>query len=265
MLRHLWLGAFLVAGLPGFAQTAEPDPAHIERLVRYLGSDQFSEREAATKALDALGEAALPALRKATRGDDPEVRRRAARLVESITGRLRAEALATIKRLGGSVADDAGGAGDNAGARAGARIVLVGLDGERVQDTNLSRLRGLTDLKFLYLYRTGVTDAGLAHLKVFPRLQRLALGDTKVTDAGLKHLSGLSELSDLDLSRTAVTDAGLAHLKACKGLRDLYLNHTKVTDAGVEHLRGQTGLRSLSLCDTGVTDGGLAPWPRSRS
>ncbi len=36
-----------------------PDPAEIERLLRQLGSEKFVQREAATAALDKIGEPAL--------------------------------------------------------------------------------------------------------------------------------------------------------------------------------------------------------------
>lgn len=39
------------------------DTARIDGLIRQLGSHTFTEREAASKKLEALGEAALPALR----------------------------------------------------------------------------------------------------------------------------------------------------------------------------------------------------------
>src|SRR5947209_7495756 len=71
------------------ADAAPPDPGGINRLIRLLGSPQFAEREAATRALDKAGEPALSALRKAAGSDkDPEIRRRAAMLVERIEDRL---------------------------------------------------------------------------------------------------------------------------------------------------------------------------------
>jgi len=70
------------------------EPAEVARLIDALRSDKYAEREAATKALDALGAPALDALRKAARGDDPETRRRAAALVRLIERRAEvAEAL----------------------------------------------------------------------------------------------------------------------------------------------------------------------------
>src|SRR4051812_37395494 len=49
-----------------------------------LGSDLFSERDAAARALERMGSAALPALRAACKSSDLEVRRRAEGLVERI-------------------------------------------------------------------------------------------------------------------------------------------------------------------------------------
>lgn len=53
-------------------------------LVRKLGAPRFSEREAAAQALKELGRDALPSLRSARDAQDPEVRARAAGLVDQI-------------------------------------------------------------------------------------------------------------------------------------------------------------------------------------
>src|SRR5205807_7141528 len=60
------------------------DEAAIAKLVNQLGSSAFRDRQAAAKALEAIGLPALPALRKAAEGADAEVARRATRLVEAI-------------------------------------------------------------------------------------------------------------------------------------------------------------------------------------
>jgi uncharacterized protein (TIGR03067 family) len=62
----------------------------VARLVKQLGHDEFAEREAASRKLDAIGEPVLDALRKATSDDNVEIRRRAASLCDAITGRIRA-------------------------------------------------------------------------------------------------------------------------------------------------------------------------------
>jgi uncharacterized protein (TIGR03067 family) len=74
------------------AQQTWAEPAattEVGRLVQQLGSEKFSEREAATKRLEEIGEAALGPLRKAAaQRDDPEVRLRAKGLLVAIERRL---------------------------------------------------------------------------------------------------------------------------------------------------------------------------------
>src|SRR5215207_9526411 len=55
-----------------------------DRLVKQLGSARHAEREAAAKALDALGPAARSALRDAVKTGEPEVRRRAGELLAKL-------------------------------------------------------------------------------------------------------------------------------------------------------------------------------------
>ena len=73
----LTIGALLVVA-------DEPDPTE---LVRRLGSDRFAERVEATKALERLGPAALPALRAAQDSATPRVRVRVAALLETLERR----------------------------------------------------------------------------------------------------------------------------------------------------------------------------------
>lgn len=68
-------GCLLVALMAGV------DP---HALVSQLGSPRYSEREAATVALEKLGEAALPVLREARLDRDPEVKSRAEFLLDAI-------------------------------------------------------------------------------------------------------------------------------------------------------------------------------------
>jgi uncharacterized protein (TIGR03067 family) len=84
----------LVAGgslvpLRGGADKKGPDAERIVQLIRQLGDDNFRKREAASKQLTAIGEPALPALKKAAASDaDAEIRRRARGIVQTITSRL---------------------------------------------------------------------------------------------------------------------------------------------------------------------------------
>ena len=85
----------LLVGVPAFLTWASPplraeersDAPPVGRLVAGLGSTEFTEREEATRLLDRIGLAALPALRSAAGSPDLEVRRRAVELVTRIERR----------------------------------------------------------------------------------------------------------------------------------------------------------------------------------
>lgn len=70
----------LVAALAA-VRAADDDPT---ALVAKLGSADSAERTAATESLKALGRAALPALEKAMKADDANVRKRVSALWETI-------------------------------------------------------------------------------------------------------------------------------------------------------------------------------------
>src|SRR5262245_11422049 len=72
------------AGSPP-APEKQADSSEIARLIHQLGSEKFTEREKASKALEKIGKRALPPLRTAaSTTKDAEIRRRAESLVRSI-------------------------------------------------------------------------------------------------------------------------------------------------------------------------------------
>jgi WD40 repeat protein len=86
--RHAVLAAALLGLAPAHGPGAGPPPADVGRLVRQLGSDDFQEREEASRRLGRLGAPALGGLWEAADSANPEVRRRAARLVRAIQARV---------------------------------------------------------------------------------------------------------------------------------------------------------------------------------
>lgn len=86
----------------------------------------------------------------------------------------------------------------------------------------------------------------------------LGLGKTQVTDGGLEQIKGLKNLRKLDLHGTGITDAGLAHLAGLQDLRYVNLYDTKITDAGLDHLKGLKNLKKLYVWQTGVTPEGAS-------
>lgn len=69
----------------GNKKDSSPQAELIVRLVQQLGSERQSQRDTADDRLLELGESALPLLRQARDDENPEIRRRVQKLVESIT------------------------------------------------------------------------------------------------------------------------------------------------------------------------------------
>lgn len=95
---YLAIGFVIGLTLVTAVVSAHPDPGtasqdeRIGGLIRQLGHDEFPKREAASKELEAIGEPALEALRKAMTDRDPEIRRRAERIAVPLIARLGADA-----------------------------------------------------------------------------------------------------------------------------------------------------------------------------
>ena len=140
----------------------------------------------------------------------------------------------------------------------GPDVILGALPiGTTLGDEGLSKLKGLTALRYLRLDGTKVTDAGLVHLQGLTNLQDLYLGGTQISDAGLGRLKGMVKLQTLGLYGTQVTDNGLKHLAGLVNLRELELGGTQVTDEGLKHLTGLKNLQSLDLNKTKTKTAGI--------
>jgi hypothetical protein len=80
------------------APAAKVGEANVRRLVEQLGDADFQAREAATRALRALGEKVLASLRAAKNSPDLEVQRRVARLLGPLEARARRREIEAIKK-----------------------------------------------------------------------------------------------------------------------------------------------------------------------
>jgi hypothetical protein len=120
--------AFLTA-----APVPLPSAREAEQLVEKLGSQDYAEREAATKRLDELGALALDALRAACRSENPEVADRAKDLVRKIERRVASDSTLapTMVELGAKDAalDEVLAA---LSKQAGCEVVLGGLNPEEL-------------------------------------------------------------------------------------------------------------------------------------
>lgn len=102
-VRFVLLALILgVSGLvPGNAAPAPQTtgPEKIAQLIERMGSADFTERENANLQLEAIGVPALESLRKATKSDDPEIRRRAEELVGKLERRAATEKALAPKKV----------------------------------------------------------------------------------------------------------------------------------------------------------------------
>lgn len=247
----LTLLALLACAAPSRAAAPPAGEAWLDRQVARLGADDFDERQGASRTLQRAGSAAVPALKRGSKGGDPEVRARCLPLLLAAEKR----AAAFFEGLGAAVEWN----------NASGRVVTVSYsqrDAGKLRDEHLRELVGLPWLDRVFLKDAPVGDAGMRHLGRLTALDYLELDGTSVTDAGLAHLAGLTNLESLSLERTKVTGSGLVHLKDMNKLLGVSVSDTKVTDAGlaagVKGIEGRKGPLGLDLTGTLVTDDGLA-------
>ena len=110
-----------------------------------------------------------------------------------------------------------------------------------------------SQVAWLDLGRTRVSDSTLATLASLPNLTRLHLEQTPITDAGLTHLKGMQFLEYLNLYGTTVSDDGLQNLADLPSLRALYLWQTQATEAGAQRLQQTLPDLDVNLGWTPVT------------
>jgi hypothetical protein len=132
-------------------------------------------------------------------------------------------------------------------------------------EAGVGGLSRFTNLRFLTLVRSGISDKGLVHLERMTKLSILQIsGNQAISDAGLAHLSGLTKLRYVDLSDTNVTDVGLAQLSKLPNVSYLDLSRTKVSDAGLVHVKDLIRLSTLVVRGTRVTKSGASELERAR-
>lgn len=108
-----------------------------------------------------------------------------------------------------------------------------------------------SQIAWLDLAGTGISDEGLRWVGELKHLVRLHLENTSVTDRGLAHLAGLSYLEYLNLYGTGISDQGLTELTGLARLKSLYLWQTRASRAGVRQLEEKLPGLSVNLGEEG--------------
>jgi hypothetical protein len=141
-----------------------------------------------------------------------------------------AEAITQLEAAGGRVMTIAADTTD--------REVSLYLAGDAITDEHLTLLKSISDIKWLNLANTAITNDGLAHLAEL-KLIKLHLEKTSIGDAGLAHLKDQTELVYLNLYATKVTNEGLKQLAGLSKLRKLYVWQSSVDQEGMDWLKQQ--------------------------
>jgi hypothetical protein len=127
-------------------------------------------------------------------------------------------------------------------------------------DERLEFLKTFTELKYLTLFSTSISDVFMENLSGMKSLEQLNLrANYKITDAGLEQLKGLTKLKKLLVSgNKGITAHGLKHLKELKNLEYLSLaGNENITDDGMENFEAFPKLNTLILNGSRIRGKGL--------
>ena len=133
--------------------------------------------------------------------------------------------------------EESGGRVSKISAADDSREVSFYLSSKPIGDAQLANINSISNIIWLNLAGTEITDAALKQIARLPQLRKLHLERTNIGDDGLKHLKGASQLTYLNLYGTQVTDAGLEHIQSLPKLEKLYVWKSKVTEAGIAALQ----------------------------
>jgi len=113
------------------------------------------------------------------------------------------------------------------------------LSGPRFEDSSLTDLHKLKNLRVLDIRYTRASDTTLRRIAQITDLQKLYLSRTRITDHGVKHLRNLRQLTDLFLTDTVVTNSSLRPLEQLPSLRRVSLRGTRVTESAIRGFRAR--------------------------
>lgn len=176
LLCHFFL--ILVAVLMSFSLRAAPpdsaDAARIVKLIAQLGSGSFTEREQASKELDAIGLPALEPLKKAAQSPDAETRRRAEELISRIEARQESSRLLAPTRVTLSLQETPLPEAVGQLSRKSGQSIVLGGDAKKYADRKVTL--EIKDLPFWqaldeFCAKTGLVEAGSVEMPLQPNLQ----------------------------------------------------------------------------------------------
>ena len=243
LLLFLVVAFALAAQIRAADEESAMTAQRIDALVKQLGDEELSVREAATEALIRGGVSVVPTVAKAVDNPDREISRRAALVLKGIERKI----AGILRAKGADVQTNDQG-----------WIRHVSFEGAGIENEDLAVLPALTRIENLYVvHETRLTDDALRHAASLTTLRRLMLDRTPISDEALRYFRNLVSLEYLELGSTAVSGAGLAHLTNATKLTSLGLSGTRIDDKNLEFVAKLNSLTSLSISKTRVNGSGL--------
>jgi hypothetical protein len=205
----------------------------VTHILQTLGlSPDFDVQEQARAALAAM----------AARRELPQLARRAAYALDSLTEQRAAQSLVELETLGAKIARSQ--IFNGFGVEEYVHSIEIGPD-FRGSELDLRRLKWLPETRVLIMAGPKATDGWLKHAAAMERLSELHLYEAAASDAGLAVFENHSALTQVGLYYTAVTDEALTHLQKLPALNFVKLYGTKVSREGVEKFQAATGLAKI--------------------
>ncbi|MCR9230145.1 MAG: hypothetical protein NXI29_03950 [bacterium] len=137
------------------------------------------------------------------------------------------------------------------------QIAYLSLNGTQVTDEGLVKLASLQRLEDLDLGDTKITGTGFANVK-FTSLKKLSFRECdKLTVEGFKQIVKCQNLERLNLRNTNIDDPFLQEIAKLPQLQYLWADYTRLTNEGLPYLNGMTRLISFRTRKTGVTREGM--------
>ncbi|MFM7292895.1 MAG: PDZ domain-containing protein [Planctomycetia bacterium] len=219
-VRLAMCAVWLCGGLAGAAEpSAAPDPAEIRGLIEQLASEQFAQREAATRSLAAAGRPAIEPLREAIRRGDLEVSSRAVEILREMLAGEDADLATAAERTLESLAE---GADDAVAGMAEATLDFHMLGVAEAARARLETLGAVVT--------EGMLNSGQRGFLV------LLNARWKGTTEDLRLLVRLRRVLQVGVHGVRLDDAGLAVLGRMRWLEQLQLYGTGTGDAAIEAL-----------------------------
>lgn len=137
-------------------------------------------------------------------------------------------------------------------------IAFLDLESSDATDTGLANVKGMKNLKVIYLTGCPVHGSCLKEFCSLPELMRLIFVANPLDMTSLKYLGHMQKLTELKLDNVQLNENGVKSIAECRTIQKLWIPHnTAVNDKCMPYLRSLKSLRSLDLRRTSISVRGV--------